>query len=113
MTTEEPRADLSRLADSLESFVRTIGQIEDAAGALTCSEAEAIASIMEVAGYEDEANDFLVMHAIAGDDDVEDLHHELRHIHDPEQFGTAEDCGCLDYDPSDDLVAYRKETPDE
>lgn len=71
MTTDLPT--LAAAADAACSAMHA-ALVEDVAARLTCPEAEALAALYRVLGYDDLADDILDAHA-SSDDEPADLHH--------------------------------------
>lgn len=66
---------LARLADTLGDGLTA----SDAGGHFTCGEAQDIADVLAAAGHTDAADAWLKGHA-QGDNDPEDMHHDLREV---------------------------------
>lgn len=98
---------IGTLATALENLAAVMPHIDDAASALTCSEAETIAHVLGAAGYPVQAAEFIRTHAY-GDEEGDDEHHDLWHEVDPEMHPVA-DCGWCQPDDSDEEIERRKE----
>lgn len=93
------------LSSALSTLAEQMSQMEYGAEHLTCSETEAIISVLVLSGYSGAAAALRNYHA-AGDNEGYEEHHELYH-----QVTETEPGACCAADDGDVLTDRRKEAP--